>query len=80
MSASYVVASELKCVKENMKKWNKEVFGDIKAQIIISLVLLVSFDVKEESCGLTGDKIHQRLLKMIGSRFLSWRKFLRDKI
>ena len=31
--ASYVIARKLKDVKVELKKWNKEVFGDLKVRI-----------------------------------------------
>jgi len=50
--ASFVVASKLKVVKEKLKKWNRDVFGDIKTQKYDLLGIINSLDAKEESCGL----------------------------
>ena len=58
--ASYIVATKLKFVKEKLKKWNRDVFGDIKTQKYNLLEIINSLDVKEETSGLTIVEIHQR--------------------
>ena len=58
--ASFVIARKLKFVKEDLKKWNKEVFGDIKLRKYKMLNSVHALDVKEESDGLNCDEIDQR--------------------
>ena len=42
---------KLRLLKEELKKWNKEVFADIKVQKYNLLGTISSFDLKEESTG-----------------------------
>ena len=50
---SYIVANKLKLVKKKLKKWNKDVFGDIKTQKYNLLGIINSLNVKEETSSLT---------------------------
>jgi len=50
----------LKHIKEKLKIWNRDVFGDIKIQKHNLLDTISSLDTKEESSGLTSDEIQQK--------------------
>lgn len=58
--ASFIVANKLKFIKENLNKWNRDVFGGIKAQKYKLMGIINSLDGKAESSGLAGDEIQQR--------------------
>jgi len=58
--ASYIVATKLRFVKEKLKKWNRDVFGDIKTRKYNLLGIINSLDVKEETCGFPSVEIQQR--------------------
>jgi len=58
--ASYIVAKKLKYIKEKLKIWNRDVFGDIKLPKHNLLGTINSLDTKEESFGLTSDEIQQK--------------------
>ena len=78
--ASYIVVTKLKFVKEKLKKWNRDVFGDIKTQKYNLLGIINSLDVKEETSGLSSVEIQQRRdakedwAKIILIQEISWRQ------
>ena len=78
--ASYIVAKKLKFVKEKLKKWNRDVFGEIKTQKYNLLGIINSLDVKEETSSLTSVEIQQRRdakedwAKIILMEKISWRQ------
>jgi len=78
--ASFVIVRKLKFVKEELKKWNKEVFGDIKLRKYKLLYSVNVLDVKEESDGLSSDEIDQRreareeLARVLLMEEISWRQ------
>jgi len=78
--ASFVLARKLKFVKEQLKKWNKKVFGDIKLRKYKLLDSVNALDVKEESDGLSSDEIDQRreareeLTRVLHMEEISWRQ------
>ena len=53
----FVIAKKLKLVEKELKRWNKEVFGDVKVKKYNLMGTIPSFDLKEESGGLTSDKV-----------------------
>jgi len=55
--ASFLVASKLKYLKEKLKVWNKEVFGDIEAKKHKLIELINSLDMKEESSSLSSEEL-----------------------
>jgi len=55
-----VLARKLKFVKEELKKWNKDVFGHIRLRKYNLLDSVNALDVKEESIGLSIEEIEQR--------------------
>jgi len=57
---SFIIIRKLKMVKEELKKWNKELFGDVKIKNCNLQGTISSFDLKDESIGLTLDEINQR--------------------
>ena len=75
--ASCVLARKLKVVKEELKKWNKEVFRDVKEYKLLDSIN--ALDVKEESDGLSSDEIDQRreareeLARVLHMEEISWR-------
>ena len=58
--ASFILASKLKYIKEKLKIWNREIFGDIKFQKLKLLRLINYLNMKEESSGLSSDELLQR--------------------
>jgi hypothetical protein len=47
-SPSFILASKLKALKEDLKFWNKHVFGDVSLKQLQLLADLSRFDEKEE--------------------------------
>ena len=78
--ASFVIKRKLKFVKEELKKWNKEVFRDIKLRKYKLLDSVDALDVKEKSDGLSSDEIDQRreareeLARVLHMEEVSWRQ------
>ena len=52
-SPSFVLAQKLKTLKEDPKKWNKEVFGDLVFKKKSLLSELLGLDAKEDILGLS---------------------------
>ena len=52
-SPSFVLAQKLKALKEDLKKWNKEEFGDLAFRKKCLLFELMGLDAKEELLGLS---------------------------
>ena len=52
-SPSFVLAQKLKTLKEDLKKWNKEVFGDLAFKKKSLLSELLGLDAKEDILGLS---------------------------
>ena len=71
---SFIVANELKIIKEKLKKWNRDVFGDIKTQKHNLMGVIYSLDVKEGSVGLNSDEIH------LGYSYFEGRNLLETKV
>ena len=77
--AIYVLARKLKVVKDELKKWNIEVFGDIKLRKYNLMDSVNALDVKEESVGLSIEDIEQRrrdrekLRRVLQLEEISWR-------
>ena len=55
-SPSFVLASKLKALKEDLKYWNKHVFGDINLKQLQLMAELSQLDEKEERGGLSTAK------------------------
>ena len=78
--ASFVVAKKLKVIKAEIKKWNREVFGDIKIRKYNLMDSINQLDVKEETSGLSNEELGQRkadrdeLAKVILMHEISWRQ------
>jgi len=76
----FVVTRKLKFVKEELKKWNKEVFRDIRLRKYKLLDSVNALDMKEESNGLSSDEIDQRreareeLARVLHMKEISWRQ------
>ena len=58
--ASYIIASKLKFIKQKIKTWNRDVFGNIKVQKHKLMGIINSLDVKEKSSGLISDEFQQK--------------------
>ena len=54
-SPSYILAQKLKALKANLKKWNKEVFGDLTFRKKNLLTELMGLNAREESVGLLNE-------------------------
>ena len=52
-SPSFVLAQKLKALKEDLKKWNKEEFGDLAFRKKCLLAEFMGLDAKEELLGLS---------------------------
>ena len=78
--ASFVIARKIKVVKEELKKWNREVFGDIRLKKFNLLGSINILDAKEESVGLSSEDIdgRRREIEELGRVFqleeISWRQ------
>ena len=55
--ASFVVAKKLKVIKAEIKKWNREVFGDIKIRKYNLMDSINQLDVKEETSSLSDEEL-----------------------
>ena len=52
-SPSYILAQKLKALKADLKKWKREVFGDLAFRKKYLLTELLGLDAREESVGLS---------------------------
>ena len=52
-SPGFFLAQKLKALKEDIKKWNKEEFGDLAIRKKSLLIELLGLDAKEELLGLS---------------------------
>jgi len=77
---SFVVAKKLKVIKSVIKKWNREVFGDIKIRKYNLMDSINQLDVKEETSSVSNEELVQRkadrdeLAKVILMHEISWRQ------
>ena len=77
-SLSYVMACKLKALKEDLKQWNKDVFGDVNLRKKALLCELLGLDVKGGSQGLTiWEKEHQEAVQaevehLVALQEISW--------
>jgi len=55
--ASFIIANKRKYIKEKLKIWNREIFGDIKVQKLKLLRLINYLNMKEESSGLSSEEL-----------------------
>ena len=71
---------KLKVINVEIKKWNKEVFGDIKIRKYNLMDSINHLDMKDETSGLSNDKLEQikaargELAKVILMHEISWRE------
>jgi len=78
--ASFVLASKLKVVKEELKIWNREVFGDVRLKKFSLLGSINALDAKEESVGLSSEDVDRRrrereeLGRVLQLEEISWRQ------
>ena len=59
-SPSFVLANKLKALKEDLKIWNREVFGDVCGKKSSVMRELMDLDVKEGLGGLDPEEHHLR--------------------
>ena len=59
-SPSFVLAQKLKALKEDLKKWNKEEFGDLAFRKKCLLTELMGLDAKEDLQGLSNEEDSHR--------------------
>ena len=59
-SPSFVLAQKLKSLKEDLKKWNKEEFGDLAFKKKSLLYELLGLDAKDEILGLSHEEQARR--------------------
>ena len=52
----FILAQKLKALKANLKKWNKEVFGDLAFRKKNLLADLMGLDAREELLGLSNEE------------------------
>ena len=55
-SPSFILAQKLKALKANLKKWNREEFGDLAFRKKNKLTELLGLDVREELVGLSNEE------------------------
>ena len=55
-SPSFILGKKLKALKEDLKKWNKEEFGDLAFRKKCLLFELMGLDAKEELLGLSNEE------------------------
>ena len=53
---SFVLASKLKALKEDLRRWNKETFGDVHHRKNLQMGEILRLDVKEGLDGLTNEE------------------------
>ena len=79
-SPSFVLTSKLKALKEDIKLWNKHVFGNVNMKELQLLADLSKFDEKEEMVGLSSaDRDNRRAVvgeldKLAHLKETSWRQ------
>ena len=62
-SPSFILAQKLKALKADLKKWNREEFGDLAFRKIL-LIELMGLDAREELVSLSNEEqIHRLQLK-----------------
>jgi translation initiation factor 2 alpha subunit (eIF-2alpha) len=81
-SARFVVAKKIHLLKGDLKRWNKEVLGDLGVKKNRAVVELSRLDVKEEESGLneerwSRDDLKIELEKIMLMEGTSWRQKLR---
>ena len=60
-SPSFILAQMLKALKVDLKKWNKEVFGDLALRKKNLLSELMGLDAREELVGLSNEDQNRRI-------------------
>ena len=79
-SPSFIMGRKLKALKEDLKKWNKEEFGNLAFRKKCLLSDLLGLDVREDLSGLSHeDQIVILRLKERLHILPLWRRFLGDK-
>ena len=58
---SFILAQKLKALKADLKKWNREVFGDLAFRKKNFLTELMGLDAREESVGLSNEDQNRRI-------------------
>ena len=61
----FILAKKLRALKANLKKWNKEEFGDLALRKKNLLIELMGLDAREELLGLS-DEDHLRRIQLKG--------------
>ena len=76
----FILAKKLRALKANLKKWNKEEFGDLALRKKNLLIELMGLDAREELLGLSNeDKLRRIQLKgdieqLASLEEISWRQ------
>jgi hypothetical protein len=79
-SPSYVLANKLKALKEDLKIWNREVFGDFRSKKKCLMGEIVILDEKEGFGGLSPaehlhrDELKSEMAKLAQLEESSWRQ------
>ena len=79
-SPSFILAQKLRALKADLKKWNREEFGDLALRKKNLLTELMGLDVREELLGLLDeDHLHRIQLKgeidqLASLEEISWRQ------
>ena len=60
-SPSFILAQKLKALKVDLKKWNREVFGDLAFRKKNLLTDLMGLDAREETVGLSNEDQNHRI-------------------
>ena len=54
-SPGFILAKKLRALKANLKKWNREEFGDLALRKKNLLIELIGLDAREELLGLSDE-------------------------
>ncbi len=77
---SFILASKLKALKENLKQWNKETFGDVRLQRLRRMDEILELDVKEGCRGLSSEEhilreeLKSEVVRLAHLEETSWRQ------
>ena len=77
---SFILAQKLRALKADLKKWNREEFGDLALRKKILLTELMGLDAREELLGLSGEdqlchiQLKGEIKQLASLEEISWRQ------
>ena len=79
-SYSHILACKLKALKQDLKVWNREVFGNVSLNKNVALSQIGFWDAKERDCGLSLENSEARRQTVEEfSKWQSWKRSLGGK-